>query len=53
MFISYRLASEHHILTLTDGLDDNVIKIKPPLCITNENVDYFVTCLDAILSSFN
>ena len=53
MFIFYRLASEHHILTLTDGLDDNVIKIKPPLCITNENVDHFITCLDAILSSFN
>lgn len=37
------------ILTGTDGPFDNVIKIKPPLCFTKENVDLFIDKLETIL----
>ena len=39
------------ILVGTDGPDENVIKIKPPICFTRENADELVSNLDAILSA--
>jgi len=29
----------------------NVLKIKPPLCVSKESVDYFVDCLDRVLTT--
>ncbi|WP_277243880.1 aminotransferase [Mycolicibacterium obuense] len=29
----------------------NVLKIKPPLCVTKESADYFVDCLDHVLTT--
>ncbi|MEW5810553.1 MAG: aminotransferase [Actinomycetota bacterium] len=29
----------------------NVLKIKPPLCVTRESADYFVDCLDRVLTT--
>lgn len=29
----------------------NVLKIKPPLCVTPESADYFVDCLDRVLTT--
>ncbi len=29
----------------------NVLKIKPPLCISQDSVDYFVDCLDRVLTT--
>ena len=40
------------ILINTCGLDQNVLKIKPPLITGPPEVDRFLTTLDAILSSF-
>jgi 4-aminobutyrate aminotransferase-like enzyme len=37
------------ILVSTDGPDRNVIKIKPPLCFSHENVDHLIEALDLIL----
>jgi 4-aminobutyrate aminotransferase-like enzyme/Ser/Thr protein kinase RdoA (MazF antagonist) len=37
------------ILTGTDGPHDNVIKIKPPLVVTRQDMERFVRVLDAIL----
>ena len=37
------------ILTGTDGPENNVIKIKPPLCFNQANVDHFIEILDNIL----
>jgi ethanolamine-phosphate phospho-lyase len=37
------------ILTGTDGPFENVIKIKPPICFSNKNVDEFIDKLDEIL----
>jgi 4-aminobutyrate aminotransferase-like enzyme len=37
------------ILTSTDGPDENVIKIKPPICFSNRQADSFLNRLDQIL----
>jgi 4-aminobutyrate aminotransferase-like enzyme len=44
---------ENFILTGTDGKYDNVIKIKPPLCFSNENADHFCETLDTILKAIH
>jgi 4-aminobutyrate aminotransferase-like enzyme len=40
---------ENFVLVSTDGPFDNVIKSKPPLCFTKENVDEVIGKLDSIL----
>jgi 4-aminobutyrate aminotransferase-like enzyme len=40
---------DHHILTSFDGPHKNVMIIKPPLCIKNEEVDYFMEVLERVL----
>ena len=39
----------HRILLMNDGLDDNVIKIKPPLCFTKDNADAVLQAIDKTL----
>lgn len=41
---------ERYILVSTDGPADNVIKSKPPLCFTKENVEEVVTSIGEILT---
>lgn len=41
---------EELILSGTDGPFDNVLKIKPPLCFNNENIDKFIESLNKILN---
>lgn len=41
---------EKGILISTDGPYRNVLKVKPPLCFTGANADFFVETLDEILS---
>lgn len=40
---------DHGILILTEGPLHNVLKIKPPMCFTVENADYFIDALDIIM----
>lgn len=40
---------EHGILMSQDGPDNNVLKIKPPMCFNRENADYLLGTLDKIL----
>lgn len=40
---------EEHILLSTDGPHANVLKMKPPMVFTKENVDEVVSTLDRIL----
>jgi 4-aminobutyrate aminotransferase-like enzyme len=47
-----KLAQQYHILTGTDGIYHNVIKIKPPLCINSEDVDYFLDSLENVISKY-
>lgn len=44
---------EQRILTGTDGPSNNVIKIKPPLVVTQGDVDRFVLELDVVLACAN
>ncbi|XP_050306308.1 5-phosphohydroxy-L-lysine phospho-lyase [Anthonomus grandis grandis] len=43
---------EEHILVSSDGPDCNVIKFKPPMVFTKENVDKLVSTLDEVLKEF-
>jgi len=42
---------KNFILTGTDGPNENVIKIKPPLCFDKKNVDEFISRLSRVLVS--
>jgi ornithine--oxo-acid transaminase len=44
------LFSEHRILTQVAGHDSNVIKILPPLVLSDEDVDWFVGALEETLA---
>jgi ethanolamine-phosphate phospho-lyase len=38
------------IMVMQDGLDNNVLKIKPPMCFTRANADFLIQSLDAVLT---
>ncbi|HEY9016644.1 MAG TPA: hypothetical protein VIM84_16440, partial [Gemmatimonadales bacterium] len=42
-------ARESGVLLGKGGLDGNVLRIKPPLCITAEDVDFALDVLDRVL----
>jgi ornithine--oxo-acid transaminase len=44
------LFSDHKILTQVAGHDSNVLKILPPLVLSEEDVDWFVEALDTTLA---
>lgn len=48
-YVSNRLR-ERGILTGTDGPYHNVIKIRPPLCVSEDDADFFVGNLEAVLA---
>ena len=37
-------------MVMQDGLDNNVLKIKPPMCFTRANADFLIQSLDAVLT---
>lgn len=41
-FIVNRMKNLHHILISSDGPDDNVLKLKPPMVFNQSNVDEFI-----------
>jgi ethanolamine-phosphate phospho-lyase len=44
---------EEYILISSDGPDSNVLKLKPPLVFSHDNVDHFVKILDRVLTEIN
>jgi len=44
------LAKERGLLIGKGGLYGNVLRIKPPMCITKDDADYLVDCLAEVLS---
>ena len=40
---------EGGVLVSTDGPDHNVLKIKPPMCLTRSDADLLVSTLDRVL----
>lgn len=51
-FVVDRMKNVHKILVSSDGPDDNVVKLKPPMVFNKENVDEFIAgfseCLEQI-----
>jgi alanine-glyoxylate transaminase/(R)-3-amino-2-methylpropionate-pyruvate transaminase len=43
------LARERGLLLGKGGLHGNVLRIKPPMCLTKDDADYIVDCLDEVL----
>ena len=41
---------DRRIIVTTDGPDDNVLKIKPPIVFDKSNVDEFIVALDEVLT---
>jgi 4-aminobutyrate aminotransferase-like enzyme/Ser/Thr protein kinase RdoA (MazF antagonist) len=41
---------ENGVLLSTDGPDNNVLKIKPPLCFSREDADFLAETLDRVLA---
>lgn len=39
-----------NIIISRDGMEENVLKFKPPMCITKADIDFLITELDNVLS---
>jgi 4-aminobutyrate aminotransferase-like enzyme len=48
-YVANRLR-ENGILTGTDGPHENVLKLRPPLCLAERDVDQFLAALDGVLA---
>jgi 4-aminobutyrate aminotransferase-like enzyme len=38
------------VIVQPTGDRQNVLKVKPPLCFTTESADFFISCLDDVLT---
>jgi alanine-glyoxylate transaminase/(R)-3-amino-2-methylpropionate-pyruvate transaminase len=47
------LCKERGLLLGTGGLYGNVLRIKPPMCLTKDDADFLADCLDEVLSLVN
>lgn len=44
---------DYGILTALNGKYENVIRIKPPLCFSKANAQFFVSTLDRVLTEIS
>jgi alanine-glyoxylate transaminase/(R)-3-amino-2-methylpropionate-pyruvate transaminase len=44
---------EHGLLIGKGGLYGNVLRIKPPMCLTRDDADFLVDCLDEVLGTIS
>lgn len=51
-YIVNRMKNIHKILVSSDGPDENVIKLKPPMVFNNDNVDEFLRGMKECLTSY-
>ena len=48
-----RLRTEFNIILSTDYVHCNVLRLKPPMVFTKENVDYLMANLDSLITRFS
>jgi 4-aminobutyrate aminotransferase-like enzyme len=48
-YVCNRLRTEAGILVGTEGPAHNTLKIRPPLCFSERDADFFAAALDAVL----
>ena len=48
-----RLRTEFHIVLATDYTNYNVLRIKPPMVFTKEDVDYLMSSLGSLIGRFS
>lgn len=48
-----RMKNVHHVLISSDGPDDNVLKLKPPMVFTEDNAKEFLTAVRECLGHYN
>ena len=46
----YFRLKENFILLSADGPDRNILKFKPPMCFSKEDVDRMITAIDEVLT---
>lgn len=46
-----RMKNVHHVLISSDGPDDNVLKLKPPMLFNKENADEFLAAIAECLNT--
>lgn len=46
-----RMKNVHHVLISSDGSDDNVLKLKPPMVFNIENADQFLKAITECLNT--
>lgn len=51
ILIPYRALVDHKVMLKEDGVDNNVIKIKPPICFTERNASQLIEAIDKSLQS--
>lgn len=52
MFSSY-LLKDHNIITFSTLNNPNVMRIQPPLCVTKNEIDYFIKSFECVLRKFS
>jgi alanine-glyoxylate transaminase/(R)-3-amino-2-methylpropionate-pyruvate transaminase len=49
----YETMKDHHVLVGLGGQQKNVLRVMPPMCLNQTDIDNFVDVLDNVMSTYN